>query len=71
MQKTVGNRYNNHYQNKGRNHGTNNHYQNNGSKNNNKGNEPNHIQPVNTDYNILNDLKDYMLDNKNILQLPR
>ena len=71
MQKTVGNSYNSHYQNKGRNHGTNKHYQNNGNKISNKGNEPNYIQPVNTDYNILNDLKDYMLDNKNILQFTK
>ena len=79
MQKTVGNSYNNHYQNKGGNNSKN-HYQNKDNNINksiksiksiNKGNESNHIQPVNTDYNILNDLKDYMLDNKNILHFTK
>lgn len=60
------NKGNNHYQNKGINNSNNSnkHYQN---KSGNKG----IIQPVNTDYNILNDLKDYMLDNKNILQFTK
>jgi len=62
MQKTVGN----HYQNKGNN--SNKHYQN---KISNNSNVSIYIQPVNTDYNILNDLKDYMLDNKNILQFTK
>ena len=60
------NKGNNHYQNKGNNSSK--HYQN---KSNNKGNVSIYIQPVNTDYNILNDLKDYMLDNKNILQFTK
>lgn len=75
MQNKSNNHY--HYQNKGDNRSQitkTNRNSNKGNKSNkssNKDNEINYVNPVNIDYNILNDLKDYMLDNKNILQFTK